>query len=69
VSLQRVGSLVVLRVRDNGIGLSSGFSLQRDMSTGLNIASSLAEEDLNGELRLTSDGGTVAEIAFPGSDA
>jgi len=65
ISLKCEKSVVKLVVHDDGVGLSEGFVLSRDTQFGLNMVTSLAEGDLGGVFRLSSENGTTAEVTFP----
>ncbi len=58
VSLKRQDNAVWLSVRDNGLGLSPEFALERAASMGLQLAASLAGQ-LGGTLQAHNDGGAV----------
>ena len=64
VKLSRENGVATLRVSDDGVGLPEGFDLERDAGTGLNIATSLAREDLDGAFNLAADQGTTATVTF-----
>ena len=51
----------ILKVKDNGIGLPEGFSIEKASSLGMILISSLASQ-LNGSLEIKSDGGTEYSI-------
>ena len=56
----------VLRVRDNGVGLPSGFAIQHTTSLGLRLVHLLTQQ-LSGEIHFTGDeGGTAFQLTFPG---
>ncbi|HEU4611483.1 MAG TPA: PAS domain S-box protein, partial [Kofleriaceae bacterium] len=58
------GNMLVLEVRDDGIGMPPGFELRRAHSFGLQIALSLTNQ-LGGTIELESGAGTTVRIAFP----
>jgi two-component sensor histidine kinase len=68
VSLTERGGTICLRVADNGRGLPEGFEVQRDAHLGLEIARTLAERELGGQLvlrrRRGRASGTVASVRF-----
>jgi two-component sensor histidine kinase len=51
-------------VRDNGVGLPEGFTLDGLDGSGLGVLSLLLKQGLGGTLQLASDNGTVARISF-----
>jgi two-component sensor histidine kinase len=71
VELGQEGSEVWVRVRDDGVGLPEGFSVERHAQLGLRIVRDLVSRDLRGTFSLRSCGGTVAEVRFqlPGEGA
>jgi PAS domain S-box-containing protein len=56
---------LVLRVEDDGPGLSDNFDVTKDAHVGLQVVRTLAERDLGGKLRLSHGPGLVVEIWFP----
>ncbi len=52
-------------VRDNGVGLPPGFSIDDTSSLGLSIVRSLVRTQLGGVITMRSDGGTVVEVVIP----
>ncbi len=64
VQLGQQGQEVWVRVRDDGVGLPPGFSVERHGHLGLRIVQDLVGRDLRGSFRLWSEGGTVAEVRF-----
>lgn len=70
VILERRPASLLLRVRDNGVGVPAGWRLDRDANLGLQIANALLETELGGKLevrRADLSGGTVcfAELPLP----
>jgi len=65
VSLHTVPGVLAIDVCDDGVGLSDSPSRQ----LGLEIVETLVREDLQGDWRLVSDGGTQAQITIPLSGA
>lgn len=64
VELRRDGQRLRVVVRDDGIGVPDGWSLERDARLGLRIALTLVESELGGVLevvRVGEDGGTRCE--------
>lgn len=64
VELGQGGSQVWVRVRDDGVGLPPGFSVEQHGHLGLRIVRDLVARDLHGSFGLRSEGGTVAEVRF-----
>lgn len=62
VAIERRGLNVRLTVTDDGAGLPEGFSLDKGANLGLQIARTLVESELGGELSLESDHGTRARV-------
>lgn len=65
LNLWAEGDNLVLEVRDDGIGLPDGFSLDRSPDLGLQIVKTLVTEDLKGRFEMGSDNGTWARISVP----
>jgi two-component sensor histidine kinase len=65
LTLWTEGDRLVLEVRDNGIGLPRGFSLDTSPNLGLQIVKTLVTEDLKGRFEMGSDNGTWARISVP----
>jgi two-component sensor histidine kinase len=65
IRLRDQGDAALVEVVDNGIGLPSGFDIQRDGSLGLRIVQTLVEEDLKGTLQLRNGRGVRAIVTFP----
>jgi two-component sensor histidine kinase len=61
VELARRNGEVVLAIADDGGGIEGAAT-----GTGLSIVQALVREELQGRLDLRSDGGTRAEVVFPG---
>lgn len=64
VELGRAGPQVWVRVKDDGVGLPSGFSVEQHGHLGLRIVRDLVARDLQGVFGLRTEGGTVAEVRF-----
>ena len=56
---------VTIAVKDDGVGLPTGFDMEASAHLGLQIARNLAESDLGGSLSLYGDHGTKAVVFFP----
>lgn len=65
VGVRTEGEQVVVAVRDDGAGLPSGFTLERDGGLGVQIVRTLVDKDLHGSFSLHADEGTVATVRFP----
>jgi two-component system, sensor histidine kinase PdtaS len=65
VALLNDGRVLQLQVRDNGVGLSEDFSIQKTKSLGLSITRSLVTSQLQGSMDMTNDGGTVVDLSIP----
>jgi len=65
VGLEADDAKLVVEVRDNGVGLPEGFSLASAESLGLTIVRGLVVDQLQGQLELSSDGGTVVRLELP----
>jgi hypothetical protein len=68
VELDRRAATLFLRVRDDGVGIPEGWSLESDSNLGLRIAATLVDTELGGTLdvRPSEDGpGTTCEAVFP----
>jgi len=65
VELKALSNNICLQVKDDGIGLPEGFSINVNGHVGLEVSRTLAERDLDGTLNLVSDSGTTAEVLFP----
>ncbi len=64
VELKRTEPGLVVIVRDDGVGLSEGFTFETGANLGLQIVRTLAGE-LSAELTVRSEGGTTVELAIP----
>lgn len=65
VELNRVGAELRLTVRDNGVGLPAGFSVDQTSSLGLSIVRGLVGTQLGGTILMRTDGGTVVDLVIP----
>jgi PAS domain S-box-containing protein len=52
-------------VRDNGVGLPSGFDIEKSNRLGLKLMRTLVEQQLHGNVQITSKAGTEVVIEFP----
>ncbi|MEA2826221.1 MAG: two-component system, sensor histidine kinase PdtaS [Actinomycetota bacterium] len=64
VSFANDGSELLVRVRDDGVGLPDGFTMHGPR-LGLLIVRTLVTTDLGGTIDMWSDGGTVVELRVP----
>ena len=64
VSFANDGSQLLVRVRDDGVGLPDGFTMHGPR-LGLLIVRTLVTTDLGGTIDMWSDGGTVVELRVP----
>jgi PAS domain S-box-containing protein len=58
------GGVINLTVSDDGAGLPPGFNINESKTLGLRLVKILAEDQLQGTLEVTSDGGTTFGIEF-----
>jgi len=65
VTLYESGGEITVMVRDDGVGMPPELDPHRVESLGLSIVRTLVSRDLRGSLRMTVNGGTVAEVTFP----
>ena len=65
IAFSRHGDQLFLQVRDNGIGLPPGFSIEATTSLGLSIVRGLVNSQLGGTIEMYNNSGTVAELVIP----
>jgi two-component sensor histidine kinase len=65
VGLERKGGLLRVTVRDNGVGLPEGFSIENTSTLGLSIVRSLVGSQLSGTISMRSDEGTIVVLEIP----
>ncbi len=65
ITFRRGAAALDVEVRDNGIGLPSGFAIESTSSLGLSIVRGLVESQMGGRITMRSDGGTVVELHLP----
>src|ERR1700736_744121 len=65
VTLRRDDGKLLVEVRDNGIGLPSGFSVNQTSSLGLSIVRDLVSTQLSGTINMSTDHGTIVELLIP----
>jgi two-component sensor histidine kinase len=64
IELLRTDSAVQVVVRDDGVGMDPSARLKQGSRLGLQIVSSLVQE-MEGEMHITTDGGTHIELRLP----
>ncbi|MDQ2724689.1 MAG: sensor histidine kinase [Actinomycetota bacterium] len=65
VDLRRSPDELRVTVRDNGMGLPRGFSIDDTASLGLSIVRGLVGSQMGGTIAMHTDGGTVVELVVP----
>jgi two-component sensor histidine kinase len=65
VELYRTDAELRVTVRDNGVGLPSGFSVDDTSSLGLSIVRNLVGHQMGGTITMRSEGGTVVDLLIP----
>jgi two-component sensor histidine kinase len=65
ICLEESDASMVIRIRDNGVGLPDGFEASASSALGLRIVQTLVQDDLHGQLLMDSAGGVTASISFP----
>ena len=65
ILLGREGGALIVEVVDDGVGLPSGFSLDRSRGLGLSIVHALVTGELGGEIEMRDDGGTRVALRIP----
>jgi len=58
------GGRINLTVSDDGVGLPPGFDINESKTLGLRLVKILAEDQLQGTLEVTSDGGATFKMEF-----
>ncbi len=64
ITLRPLNGSIELMVRDNGVGIPDRIDFRTTDSLGLHLVTILAEDQLNGKITLTRDGGTTFTITF-----
>jgi len=59
------GDQIRFVVRDNGVGLPTGFDIEKSNRLGLKLMRTLVEQQLHGSVTITSIAGTEVVIEFP----
>jgi two-component sensor histidine kinase len=65
LELARTDKELRVVVRDNGVGLPPGFSIDNTSTLGLSIVRGLVGTQLGGTIDMRTDGGTVVELSIP----
>jgi two-component system, sensor histidine kinase PdtaS len=65
IDLDRTDEELRVTVRDNGVGLPDGFSVNGTSTLGLSIVRGLVMTQMGGAISMYNDGGTVVELAIP----
>ena len=65
ISLSVKGDKIRIAVRDNGVGLPSGFDSEKSNRLGLKLMRTLVEQQLHGTVQISSKAGTEVVIEFP----
>ena len=65
LQLSNAGEQLTLTVSDDGTGLDPEFDLDTTATLGLSLVRDLVRGQLNGDLKLSSNNGTVATISVP----
>jgi two-component sensor histidine kinase len=65
VELRRTDGELRVTVRDDGVGLPPGFSIDNTSGLGLSIVRGLVRTQLGGKITMRSDGGTVVDVSIP----
>ena len=65
VELYRTDAELRVTVRDNGVGLPPGFSIDDTSSLGLSIVRGLVGTQMGGTITMRSEGGTIVELVIP----
>jgi two-component sensor histidine kinase len=65
VNLHRSSTELLVTVRDNGLGLPQGFSIDDTPSLGLSIVRGLIGSQMGGKIAMHTEGGTVVKLVVP----
>lgn len=64
IKIHSLDGTIELIVRDNGVGIPEDIDFRTTDTLGLHLVTMLAEDQLNGKINLTRDGGTTFTITF-----
>ncbi|MEH1943963.1 MAG: PAS domain S-box protein [Nostoc sp.] len=64
IALRNIGNSIEMTIRDNGVGLPDNFDWRNTNSLGLSLVYDLVTEQLEGDITLERDRGTVFKIQF-----
>ncbi|MBD2613018.1 MAG: PAS domain S-box protein [Nostoc sp. ZfuVER08] len=64
ITLRNLNNIIEMTIQDNGIGLPDNLDWRNTDSLGLSLVYDLVTEQLEGEITLERDGGTVFKIQF-----
>ncbi|HSG14495.1 MAG TPA: sensor histidine kinase, partial [Gaiellaceae bacterium] len=65
VQLGRTGDTISIVVRDDGVGLPPGFSMEGSQGLGLSIVHALVTSELRGSIEMRNDAGTEVALEVP----
>lgn len=65
IRIKKVNKVLILIIKDNGVGFPEGFSLSKLSSLGLNIIKGILSHELNGTININSDNGALITIEIP----
>ncbi|HEX6981923.1 MAG TPA: PAS domain S-box protein [Balneolaceae bacterium] len=63
ITLKEIGERLIIKVKDNGVGLPDDFSIDKKKSIGMNLIQTLTQQ-LKGELNVKSEGGGCFTVNF-----
>ncbi len=65
ISSVKKADMIRFIISDNGVGLPSGFNIEKSNRLGLKLMRTLVEQQLHGKVQITSKAGTEVVIEFP----
>ncbi|MCG8570933.1 MAG: PAS domain S-box protein [Spirochaetes bacterium] len=65
IELAQKGTYIELVIGDNGIGMPTEINLLKNQSLGLHLVKILVENQLDGNIEISRNGGTFFKISFP----